>query len=513
MSTRSAEAQAFFDQGLTWAYAFNHEEAARSFERAATLDPSLAIGWWGVALVHGPHINNASMTEDSSRAAWEALQKAKTLRAKGSPVEQALIDAVAARYAWPAPSDRGELDRAYAAAMQTVHERYPDDLDVAALYAESLMDLQPWDLWTKEGAPKGRTLEITALLEKIMAANPRHPGATHLYIHAVEASKEPRRADAAANALRTLVPASGHLSHMPSHIDARVGRWAESAVANRRAVTADVEYRRLVPRQGFYRVYMHHNEQFLSFTCMMLGRSEEAIATGTRAVTDIPADWVKDNASVIDGYMTVRLDALKRFGKWDELLALEAPPAHLPFTTAMWRYARGVALAAKGRLDDAHAERERFEAACAAVPKGAMAQINPAATVLGLARHVLDGEIAYAARDYGVAERELRAGVEVEDGLIYMEPPDWMQPARHTLGAVLLDAGKPEEAEKTYREDLTHWPNNGWSLLGLSRALEAQGKTGDAAEAKASFERAWTEADFRPHASCLCAPKLAATPR
>lgn len=507
VSTKSAEAQAYFDQGLNWAFAFNHDEAIRSFEHAAALDPTLAIAWWGAALCHGPHINYPMMTEAQSKAAWEALQKAQKLAAGASPVERALIDALAARYAWPAPADRRPLDEAYAAAMQKAHAQFPDDLDVTTLYAESLMDLQPWDLWTVKGEPKGRALEIVGLLEQVLEKNPSHPGAAHFYIHAVEASHEPQRAIAAADALRNLVPASGHLTHMPSHIDVRVGRWADAAAANHRAIAADVAYRRLSPQQGFYRIYMAHDEQFLAFVCMMLGRSEEAIASAKSAVSTFPPEWIKENATLIDGYLTVYMDALKRFGKWGELLALDAPPEYLPYTTAMWRFNRSVALAAKGEVAAAEQERARFETAFEKVPESAMAQINPARRVLTLARHMLDGEIAYAKKNYDVAVRELRAAAEIEDNLQYMEPPDWMQPVRHTLGVVLIDAGRYDEAEKAYREDLARWPENGWSLLGLARAQEQQGHTAQAAETRARLDKVWATSDIRPHASCLCAPK------
>lgn len=505
-STTSIQAQAYFDQGLVWAYAFNHDEAIRSFQKAAELDPSFAMAWWGVALCNGPHINNPVMTEQRSKAAFDAAQIALRLKPGASPVERALIDSVAARYAWPAPADRRPLDEAYAAAMRTSFEQFPGDGDVAVLYAESLMDLQPWDLWTLDGQPKGQAVVIVQVLEGVLARNPSHPGAAHLYIHAVEASPSPQRAAAAADTLRQLVPTSGHLTHMPSHIDIRTGKYPAAAEANRKAIAADAAYRKLSPRQDFYRAYMQHNQQFLSFSCMMLGRSDEAIAAGKAAVQTLPAEWIRENAAVMDGYMTVYMDALKRFGRWDELIALEQPPAYLPYTTAMWRFNRGVAFAALGRIPEAQAERDRFVQACKAVPEGAIAQINPAARVLELARHVLDGEIAYARRDYPAAVAQLRDAIAIEDTLQYMEPPDWMQPARHTLGAVLLDAGRPGEAEEVYREDLSRWPDNGWALLGLARALEAQGKSAQAQATRDRQRQAWATADIDPHASCLCAP-------
>lgn len=509
VNTTSALAQRYFDQGLTWAYAFNHDEAVRSFESAAAVDPSLAMAWWGVALCHGPHINNPVMPEERSRLAWEALEKARALSSGASEVEQALIEALGARYAWPAPADRAPLDRAYADAMQRVSARFPNDADVITLYAESLMDLQPWDLWTLDGQPKGRALEIVSLIESALAINPKHPGANHLYIHAVEASPTPERALAAADTLRDLVPASGHLLHMPAHIDIRVGNWEASATANRRAIARDDAYRARHPRQGFYRIYMMHNAQFLAYTCMMLGRSVEAVASAQDAVRTLPPDWVKENAPIIDGYLTVHMDALKRFGKWDELLAMDPPPEYLPYTTAMWRMNRAVALAAKGNIADAEREREKFLEACAKVPAGQLAQINPAERVLAIGRHFLDGEIAYARRDYPAAERELRAAAAIEDTLLYMEPPDWMQPVRHTLGTVLMDAGRFADAEQAYREDLARWRENGWSLMGLALALERQGKAKEAAGIRQRHSKAWASADISAHATCLCAPMTA----
>lgn len=506
VSTKSAIAQKYFDQGLTWTFAFNHDEAIRSFEEAARQDPQLAIAWWGVALCYGPHINFPILPEKQAKAAWAALTRAQQLKSNASPVERALIEALAARYANPAPADRAALDQAYAGAMQKVHEQFPADPDIAVLYAESLMDLQPWDMWTNDGKPKGRTTEVVAVLDRVLEEHPTHPGATHLYIHAVEASPDAARALASADALRNLVPISGHLRHMPSHIYVRVGKWAEAVEANRKAIAADAEYRRLSPRQDFYMAYMQHNHGFLSFACMMLGRSEEAIAAGRDAVPSLPADWVEANAAVIDGYLAVHMDALKRFGRWDEILALPAPPQHLPFTTAMWRANRTVALAAKGKVDDAIAERARFAQAVANVPPDAMAQQNPAHTVLNLAKHVVDGEIAYARRDHKAAIDKLKAAVTLEDNLRYIEPPDWMVPARHTLGAVYLDSNQSAEAERVYREDLARWPKNGWSLLGLTKALDRQGKKAEAAATRVEYETAWQQADFKPHASCMCAP-------
>ncbi len=499
--------QRYFDQGLTWMYGFNHDEAIRSFEEVTRLDPECAMGWWGVAIACGPHINNMVMSPERSKQAWEATQRALALSSGASQADRALIEALASRYAWPAPEDRRALEEAYAKAMAGVYERFPSDQDVATLYAESMMDLAPWDLYTLEGDPKPGTERIVEVIEGVLAVNPRHPGAAHLYIHAVEASRRPERAVAAADVLRDLVPASGHLRHMPSHIDIRIGEWEKAAVANRKAVATDAAYRALSPDQGFYHLYMMHDGQFLSFVSMMRGRSEEAISSGKAAVEGLPKEMVKAYAGVIDGYMTVHMDALKRFGKWDEILALKQPPSYLPLTTAMWRCNRAIAYAAKGELDRARRERERFVEACGRVPEGQLVQINPADRVLKLALHVVDGEIAYIERDYSRAEEELRAAMAIEDTLLYMEPPDWMVPVRHTLGTVQIDAGRFADAEQTYREDLVNWPENGWSLLGLAKALEAQGKSAEAAEVRKRHAKVWAGADIAAHASCLCAPK------
>jgi tetratricopeptide (TPR) repeat protein len=292
---------------------------------------------------------------------------------------------------------------------------------------------------------------------------------------------------------------------MPSHIYARVGKWDQAIDSNRKAIAADRDYKKISPKQGFYMAYMQHNQGFLSFACMMAGRSEEAIKASKAAVTMLPAEWVKENATAIDGYLAVHMDALKRFGKWDEILALPAPPAHLPFTTAMWRANRTVAYAAKRQIKEAVTERARFEEAVNKVPAESMAQMNPAKTVLTLATHVVDGEIAFASKDHKTAIDKLTAAAKMEDDLRYIEPPDWMVPARHALGAIYLDAGKPAEAERTYRDDLQRWPNNGWSLLGLSQALEKQGKTDEAKKVRAQHEKAWTNADFKCETSCMCA--------
>ena len=514
VTTSSAKAQRYFDQGLTWTYAFNHDEAIRSFTKAAELDPTCAMAWWGVALCHGPHINNPVMPAERRSAAWEAIEKARALAARASPVERALIDALSARYSADLEADRAPLDAAYAEAMLSVQRAYPNDADIATLAAESLMDLQPWDLWTYEGAPKGRATEAVALLETAMRLDNSHPGALHLYIHAVEASKQPERAVPAADRLRDLVPAAGHLVHMPSHIDVRVGEWAKASEANTRAAYADKAYRKIVPKHGFYHVYMVHNNHFLAFSAMMEGRSEVALKAARNMISGVPPEFLEEAAPLIDPYMSIEEQVLMRFGRWDEILAQPEPPANLPITAAHRKFARGCALAAKGDVEGAKREQVAFRAAVRVVPEGAMMAINKAHDVLTIADLVLSGEVAYREGREAEAVAALRDAAAREDRLLYMEPPEWIQPSRHSLGAVLMYFDRASEAETVYREDLERWPENGWSLFGLSEALAAQpGKAEQAHTARQRFDTAWERSDTRIHASCLCIPLAAGTVR
>lgn len=535
VSTQNPEAQRYFDQALIWTFSFNHDEAIRSFERAAELDPGLAIAYWGIALCNGPHINNPVMDEPRARAAWDALQRARSAAAApGSPAtprERALIAALSARYTDPSNppvamtfEERAPLDRAYAEAMASVYARFPDDADIATLYAESLMDCRPWDLWdpvTK--APRPETPSILAALEHALALDPNHPGANHYYIHAVEASTSPERAVAAADRLRdpdTGVRASGHMVHMPAHIDVRVGRWPQAAEQNRRAIRTDAAYRVLSPTQGLYRIYMAHNDHFLAWSCMMLGRRAEALQAARRMIDGIPESFARDAAPFVDPMMLVEMEAMMRFGLWDDILKVPEPRGYHPITAAYRRFARASAYAAQNRIDDAVREQRLFRDAVKGVPEKAMMALNPAHRVLDIADHTLAGEIAYrrwlAGRAAGgehagdprllnTAVAELTAAVEIEDSLLYMEPPDWFQPVRHTLGAVLLDAGRDADAAQVYRADLQRWPENGWALYGLALAMEQQGDP-EAAAVRGRFEKAWADADTPIHATCLCVP-------
>jgi tetratricopeptide (TPR) repeat protein len=506
VTTQSRAAQRYFDQGLTWAYAFNHDEAIRSFEEAARLDPQCAMACWGVAFSNGPHINNPAMPPERSEAAWHALQKALALKENASPVERALIDALSRRYAWPAPEDRRALDEAYAAAMGEVWAAHGDDPDVGTLYAEALMDLHPWDLWTKDGRPKEDTELIVATLEEVLRIDSQNPGANHLYIHAIEASPNPERANAAADLMREAVPASGHLLHMPTHIDVLLGRWAQASLQNEKAIRADSAYRAIRPRIGFYRIYMAHNQHMLTFASMMEGRGARALEAARDVVAGVPEDYGREQAAFIDPWMSIPYDVLKRFGKWDELLAEPAPPSYWPISTSMWRGHRAIAFAAKGDVAGADRERAAFLHAVANVPADAVMGINKAHHVFDIAKHFVNGEIAFRKGNVDESVTELRRAAELEDELLYMEPPEWIQPVRHTLGAFLLSVGRYEEAEKIYREDLEKWPENGWSLHGLAKCLRARGATAEAQDTENRFRKAWARADTPIGSSCLCVP-------
>ena len=505
VSTESPEAQRYFDQGLAFMFAFNHDEAIRSFRRAAELDPKCAMAQWGVAIANGPHINNPVVAEDKARAAWQALGAAKALTAGASPVEQALITALSARYADPQPEDRKPLEQAYADAMRPVWKAYAKDADVGALFAEALMDLRPWDLWMADGEPQPGTEEVLSTLEAVLALDPRHPLANHLYIHAVEASTSPGKAHRAADSLRDLQPGLGHLVHMPSHIDVRRGRWFEAITANAKAIEADRRYRELSPRQGFYRLYMAHNHHMLTYAAMMTGQSHLAIKTIREMVGGIPPDFFKENPFV-DGFMAMPLEVLMRFGKWDDILAEPAFPEYVPISHALQRYARAVALAARDKVAEAEKEQAAFLEARTRVPKEAFFGNNTASDILDVAELLMRGEILYRAGKTEEGLAALREAVAREDRLRYDEPPDWIQPVRHALGAALMQSGRFGEAEAVFGEDLAKLPDDGWALYGLARSLQLQKKNEEAAAVFARFDTVWRKADIQLRSACLCFP-------
>ncbi len=510
VSTRSSEAQAFVDQGMQWLFGFNDDEAIRCFQRAAELDPTCAFAWWGIAYANGINVNDPVLSEREAQDAWHAVGEAQGRVDAASEVERALIDAIAQRYTSPAPpADLKPLEKAYAAAMERVWREHPDDPDVGALYAESLMNLQPWDYWTRAGEPKGRATEIVSVLERVLELRPDHPGALHYYIHAVEASQHPELAEGAADRLVRLVPGSGHLTHMPSHIYVRVGRYADAADANELAIAADQSYLADAAEQDYYGLYIAHNLHFLAFASMMEGRFEAAIEAARAMETDVPATFMERYPMIADGWSAAAPHVLVRFGKWEEIFELPEYPESRPISRAMRRYARSIANSALGRVDEARAEIDAFEREAARTPIDWTIGFNPAHAVYPLARRMMAGELAFRRGDHERAFAELRAGVAIEDELLYDEPPSWLQPTRHALGALLMAAGRYAEAEEVYEQDLTRNPRNGWALLGLENARRRLGDTEGLDDLARARARSWARADLSPTSSCYCEPGAA----
>ena len=508
VTTKVPEAQRYFDQGLVFFYAFNHDEAIRSFQAATRLDPACAMAWWGIATAAGPHINNPFVSEPRAKLAWEAVQEARRHAAAAAPVEQALIAAVERRYAAPPVADRAPLDRAYADAMREVWRQFPADADVGALFAEAMMNLRPWDLWTQDTrAPQPGTPEIVATLERVLELDPRHPFGLHLHIHAVEASPDPGQARASSDRLRGLLPGVGHLEHMPSHIDVQLGRWAEAVESNERAIAADLAYRAAggVPR-GFIWLYNAHNRHMLAFAAMMSGRSALALQHINAMVAEWPADFIRDYASVVDFFYAGPMEVMVRFGRWDELLARPLPPENLPISRALAHAARGIAHAARGDTAAARAEQVLFTAAHGRLAPDAYYSNNAGRDVLSVAAAMLDGEILFREGKTDAGLARLREAVAAEAKLRYDEPPSWIIPVRHALGAALLQVGRVQEAEQVYRDDLARWPENGWSLFGLGRALRLQDRAVEADAVERRFRAVWRHADIELKSSCLCQP-------
>ncbi|GAB4190670.1 MAG: hypothetical protein Fur006_32970 [Coleofasciculaceae cyanobacterium] len=498
ISTSVPLAQRYFDQGLILTYGFNHAEAARSFQEAARLDPNCAMCYWGIALVLGPNINAAMDTEVVSEA-WQAIQNAIALSKTANDKEKAYIQALAKRYSVEAAEDRSTLDVAYAAAMRDLAQRYPDDLDAATLFAEALMDTSPWKYWTQNGEPTPDAREILATLESVLERNPNHPGANHFYIHAVEASPHPDRGIASADRLAQLVPGSGHLVHMPSHIYIRVGRYHDSAIANQRAIEVDKDYATHCHAPGIYPLaYIPHNHHFLWASATMEGQSEVAIDAARHVAAMVnQAMMRKPEYETLQHYYSIPLYALTRFGKWDEILAEPAPDEDLKYPTGVWHYARGSAFVAKGQLQDAARELEQLQAIASdsSLENFKIWGINSTHSLLQIASEVLTGELAAKQGDYENAIAHLETAVNLEGKLNYDEPETWHYPVRQSLGAILLKANRPAEAEQVYREDLKRHPENGWSLFGLTQSLQTQGKTEEAQAMKKRFEQAWKDAD------------------
>ena len=499
------DAQRYFDQGLIIDFAFNHAESARSFRAAQTLDPECAMCYWGEALALGPNINVTSngkvvMSDDQRTTAYAALQKALALKDNASEVERDYIDALATRYNGDPSTPREPLDEAYANAMRELHHKYPDDDDAASLFAESMMNTMPWDYWLDPDNPKPLTVEVINALETVLNRSPKHPLAIHLYIHAVEASSQPDRAEAVADTLTDLVPGAGHLVHMPSHIYWRVGRYADASEANVKAAGVDEAYIAACNAQGFYPAnYYPHNIHFLWAASSMEGRSAVAIEAARKVAANVRLEMIEEFPGV-EFFNTIPLLSLTRFGRWDDVLAEPQPPVNLDYSNAIWHYARATAYAKRGDLEAARAEHAKLIPLRNATNVTFLDSIYyPATMLLTIADSLVQGEIAMAEERYDEAITHFTLAVETQADLPYMEPPFWYYPTRHTLGKALLTAGDAAGAEDVYRADLEQYPRNGWALYGLIQSLETQDK--DASEIQESFDKIWAQADVTLTAS------------
>lgn len=506
ITTSSSSAQRHFDDGLKLTFGFNHDEAIRSYEQAAELDPRAPMPWWGIAYCHGININDPEMNEQRSKDAWDAMQQAIGRVENASPIERSMIEALSARYSWPAPEDRSSLDMAYADAMQSVYQQYSNDPDITALYAESLMNLQPWNYWKNEGTPVGRIEEIVDVIEQGLAQHPQHPGLNHFYIHAVEASDDPDRAVPAADRLVSLVPGSGHLVHMPSHIYIRVGRYADAKRSNIDAIHADRAYFANSESPGLYAMYYAHNLHFMAFASMMSGHEEDAIRAARDLEAEMPEEPLRAYAGLIDGIMPTTFHVLIRFGRWEQILEEPDYPEWRLMSRAVRSYARSIAFSALGRTEQARTEKAEFERRVSEVPEDWYVFQNKLSDVLPIARAMIEGELLFREGSRDEAYAILREAIAGEDALVYDEPPGWMLPVRHALGALMMADGRYAESEATYREDLERNRENLWALTGLRESLKAQGRITEAAAADARLQIALADATMKPTSSCLCEP-------
>lgn len=512
VTTSSPDAQKYFNQGFALSYAFNHAEAIRAFTQAVALDPSCAMCQWGIAFALGPNIN-APITPEAAKEAYQAIEQARADAGSATDRERAYIEALAKRYAPDPAAERAPLDRAYADAMRSVAKQFPDDLDASTLFAQSLMDTAPWNYWNLDGSPRAFTNDVVSALESVLSRKPDHMGAIHLYIHAVEASPNPGRAERYADRLAALAPGAGHIVHMPAHIYLRTGRFNEASVANENAIKADDAYFAgdAVAGNMTYQVgYYPHNIHFFVTSASLEGRRADALKAAGEVRARMHADMLRDPGmgGMVQHMTLTPLFTKVRFGLWDDVLAEPAPPGDVPYMNAMWHAARGLAHVAGGRLADAEKER----AAIVAIKDDPslktlmVSSVNPASSVAGIAYEVLSGELAAKQRRAAEAMRHFAAAVSLEDGLTYMEPPDWPIPVRQLQGAALLDVGRNAEAEKAFRDDMKKFPENGWSLSGLQAALERQGRAADAAAINTRRVQAWRRADTTVVAARPAAP-------
>ncbi|MGI9327920.1 MAG: hypothetical protein ACR2PZ_22060, partial [Pseudomonadales bacterium] len=494
ITTSSEASQAFFDQGLRLTYAFNHSEALRAFKEAARLDPNNAMAYWGWGLVLGPNIN-LPMVAEVNEQAFAATQRAITLIDGVQAHEQALINALAARYSPVAPDDRSSLDQRYADAMAAVHAQFPDDADIATLYAAAMMNLSPWDYWKGSGEARKNTKIFLPVLQQVIDSHPEHPGALHYYIHTVEAV-HPARGEAAADALAGLMPNAGHMVHMPSHIYMRLGRYADSYKANVNASLADERYVSQCRAQGIYPLnYYPHNLHFMVWSAMFQGRSAEALAAARKVQAKVPKDMQGNAFAAFETFMSQPLYVMVRFADWQGILEEPEPASSNQFMLGVWHYARGMAYANSKQVRRAKGELKQLEKLRKSIADDYFIGFGTAPTLLYIAEELLSGDILAKQRRYDDAIAHIARAVRLEDGLLYNEPPDWYFPTRHVLGAVLLDAGQAGEAETVYWQDLRKNPGNAFSLTGLLQALKAQGKTEAAAEVATELRTALAEAD------------------
>jgi tetratricopeptide (TPR) repeat protein len=532
VTTSSPEAQLWFDRGLVWTYAFHHEEAVVCFEAAVQADPDCAMAYWGIAYALGPNYNKpweffdgedlVRTVERTHAAVARAHEKAQ---ARATPVERALIDALCARYPRArAVEDCSVWNAPYADAMRAVHELAPDDLDIATLYADALMNLTPWQLWnigTGEPAEGSRTLEAQAVLDRVLAtdAGARHPGVLHLYIHLMEMSPTPEAALPVADRLRGLVPDAGHLQHMPTHLDVLCGDYRRVVSDNSAAIVADEKFHARAGAMNFYTLYRSHNYHFKIYGAMFLGQSRTALDTAAQLEASVPEELLRVQsppmADWLEGFLAMRVHVLIRFGRWADILQLPLPadPELYSVTTAMLHYARGVALSATGRIPEAEAERVLFHEAVARVQETRMLFNNTCADILAIASAMLDGELDYRKGDFDAAFAALERSIDLDDNLPYDEPWGWMQPTRHAYGALLLEQGRVAEAEAVYRADLglddtlpraVQHPGNVWALHGFHECLVRLGKQGEARIVAQQLKIAVALADVPIEASCFC---------
>jgi tetratricopeptide (TPR) repeat protein len=503
-------AQQYFDQGMAFYYGFAHGSAIKSLTEAARLAPDCAMIHWAIALAHGPNINAPTVSEKAAAAAWAELQLARGLAANASPVEQALIGALAQRYADPQPKDRTGLNVAYAEAMRQVWQRFPHDADVGVFFAEAMMNLRPWNQFTRDGQAEPGTEEILATLEAALRLDLDHPYANHLTIHALEASPHPERALPAADRLLHLQPILAHNVHMPSHIYVRVGRWQDAIQSNLAAVAAQHRYEGIVgppPKGSALPGYNAHNEHMLAYAAMMTGESALALDHVRAAIRCLTADYITESPDGADYFLAMPFEVLIRFGRWDEVLAEPATfPAEYPFTRAFAHAARAIAFAAKGNVPEARKEQTVFREAAKLVSPTYSLGLNPAARILALLEPMVEGEIDLQAGQAAEGIAALRQAAALQDALNYDEPPGWLIPVRHALGAALLQRGRLAEAEAVYRDDLQQYPNNGWALFGLARTLTLAGRSAEAKQVDGQFQAVWARADVTIDTSCLCQP-------